>query len=39
MNKITVVALFLVGLMLGTIGVICVTQGPQSASDEPLFIG
>jgi hypothetical protein len=39
MIKITVVALFLAGLMLGTIGVIFVNQGSKSASDEPLFIG
>jgi hypothetical protein len=39
MNKIAVVALFLTGLMLGTIGVICVNQGAESASEESLFIG
>jgi hypothetical protein len=39
MNKATVVALFLAGLLVGTLGVIFAKQSPESASEEPLFIG
>ncbi len=39
MNKTTVVALFLAGLVVGTIGVIYANQASKSASGEPLFIG
>jgi hypothetical protein len=39
MNKSTVVALLLAGLVVGTLGVIFAKKSPESASEEPLFIG
>ncbi len=39
MNKNTLVAFFLVGLMVCTIGAICASQGTKPANDDPLFIG
>ena len=39
MNKVTVFALFLAGLVVGTIGVICANQAMKPASDDALFIG
>jgi hypothetical protein len=39
MNKNALVALFLVGLVVCTIGAICATQGSTPVSDDPLFIG
>lgn len=39
MNKNTLIALVLVGMMVGTLGAIFAKQGSKSAPAEPLFIG
>jgi len=39
MKKNTVIALILVGMMVGTIGAILAKQESKSASAEPLFVG
>jgi hypothetical protein len=39
MNKATVIALFLAGLVVATLGVMFAKQSSESASEEPLFIG
>jgi hypothetical protein len=39
MNKNPILALFLMGLIVGTIGAALVNQASQSPADEPLFVG
>jgi hypothetical protein len=39
MNKATVVALFLAGLVMGTIGVLYISKTSKPSSEDTLFIG
>jgi hypothetical protein len=39
MNKNTLIALILVGMMVGTIGAIFAKRESRSAPAEPLFVG